>query len=70
MSRKDENGNLDVESALEPLDYAYDVAKKKANQPDIDLNNKKEEIRSKLENVKSQLSSLTDNAEKALEKIR
>ena len=53
MSRKDENGNLDAESALEPLDYAYDVAKKRAKQPDNDLNNKKEEIRSKLENVKT-----------------
>ena len=52
LQKKDENGNLDIESSLEPLDQAYDVAKKKAAAPDNDLSVKKEEIRQKLETVK------------------
>ena len=48
-----EKGNLDIESNLEPLDHAYEVAKKKANTKDTDLTNKKDEIKLKLDNVKS-----------------
>jgi hypothetical protein len=70
LSKKDEHGNLEIDSSLEPLDEAYRVAKKKATSKDTDLEEMVLTIRSKLDTIKQQIHQLTENADKALAQIK